>query len=334
MKATRSRAAGTFVILVWVGCGGQHTGQRMHDGAAASEPHPRDEAIRNSVGSTTHRLDLIMQADQGLKERWPLDYRRPFLEEAYREDTLQHLYIEACRDGDKRSCWMAAMLEGWSPSGTATKQVIDNCVAGDVMSCRALPHRNDRSYGDRVLGSAGRSTVCTHPDLDRRCNMAALRQECSAGFPSSCMDVSRATDTDRDRFRERTRVLARAGCESGIKDECELLRQTANGRDDLVFGRLQLCILDISWCESRDYRERGDFIGARDSDERYCQHGRVRSFCFWLGQQYMEGVYQEPVPGRANSLITWACNDETVQRHEPTCKATAAGNATLRPASP
>jgi len=335
MKAKRAGVASGFVVLVFVGCGGQQPGQRTHDGASANGRSAGDEAMQNKVGSRNHRRAVIAQADRALRQRWPLDYRRPFIDEPYREDALQRLYIEGCRTGDKRSCWMAAMLDGWSPSGAATKQMIENCVAGDVMSCRAVPRRLDRGHGDNKPGSVGRSSACTYPDPDNGCDVTALRQECTEGFPDSCMDLSlAATDTDKDMLEERVRVLARAGCESGIKAECELVRRTGHGKDDFVFSQLHLCILDISWCDSFDLRERGDLAGARDSDERACQYPRDRTFCVGLGQKYLEGVYEEPVPGRGNALLTWACNDEFMQKYERTCKARAAGNAALRPASP
>ena len=55
-------------------------------------------------------------------------------------------------------------------------------------------------------------------------------------------------------------------------------------------------------------KKRNELIGARDSEERACQYAADSKWiCAGLASSYLDGTYQEPVPGRGKALSDWAC---------------------------
>jgi hypothetical protein len=84
------------------------------------------------------------------------------------------------------------------------------------------------------------------------------------------------------------------------------------------------------------YLELGDPGRARDVGEQLCQYGGDQSQynCLMLGEYYVSGTLPEPVQGRGESLISWACSDESFRAVAPTCKARAKQQATLPAPAP
>jgi hypothetical protein len=42
-----------------------------------------------------------------------------------------------------------------------------------------------------------------------------------------------------------------------------------------------------------------------------------------LGEKYLNGVFREPLPGRGEALVTWACEAPDTAKRYPKCKARA-----------
>jgi hypothetical protein len=328
MRTNRWFALATMAFCVALGCGANRPDSPGRE-LIRNEPPQRDDA------SARRRVELVALAGRALSKRWPLDYRRPFVTEPEpqpEDETAANLYLEACREGDKPSCWIAATIDG-AGIERATPHVLENCRAGDVMSCRALP--NHLPFGD-APGREGRSERCQAPG--KTCDLAALRQECEEGFAFSCWWMFQAPPP-ADRLEAHALPLARAGCRATIENDCRLLWSIDEASaDDHKLSSDQLCPLRISECSGAltRYLKLGDLGRARDVAEQICQHGgeQSRYNCLGLGEYYVSGTLPEPVQGRGEALISWACTKESFQLLAPTCKARAKQQATLPKPTP
>jgi hypothetical protein len=166
-----------------------------------------------------------------------------------------------------------------------------------------------------------------------------LRHECEAGFALSCYRLMHQGTPPDDAMKARVLSLARAGCRELIENECNVLNfgeisSDASSPRDLVVSPAdrqlhadRMCLLYLDWCEyvSTDYRERGELVRARDVEEQVCQYGGDRSqrYCLRLSEYYIDGLLPEPVVGRGEALIAWACGGGELPR-EPKCKEWAA----------
>ncbi|MEO7732674.1 MAG: hypothetical protein ABIY55_17020 [Kofleriaceae bacterium] len=320
MSTTRRLALAAITLCASLGCGANRDASPRNEPIHNEPPH-RDDA------SARRRLELVAQAERALSTRWPLDYRRPFVIQP-EDETAANLYLEACREGDKPSCWIAATMDG-SGIGRATPRVLENCRAGDVMSCRALPSHLD--FGD-APGREGRSERCWGVP-EKTCDLSALRRECEAGFAFSCWWMFQAPPPDKG-LAAHALPLARAGCRASIENECRMLWSSGDaGAADQKLSDDHLCPLRIGECSAAltRYLKLGDFGRARDVAEQLCQYGGDQSHynCLTLGEYYVSGTLPEPVHGRGEALISWACTKESFRELAPTCKARAKQQVTL-----
>ncbi|HEU4734281.1 MAG TPA: hypothetical protein VFT22_40595 [Kofleriaceae bacterium] len=313
MMSHQSCTLVVFAILAGPACGAQR-----HDPVPAA-PAPRTE------DSLQHRRELVARAEQALTRRWPLDYRRPFNDDPYDEDELASRYLAACRAGDKPSCWIGAAIEHWDLGRPASAQVLANCRAGHLMSCRAIPE--DVAAPD-LPGASGRSLQCTARIEESHCDIAALRRECRTKFALSCWRLATSTvrpESGDAQLFDRVSSLVKEDCGVGIAHECF---QLYSDEDD-YFGPEHRCPIDILGCSdlAEKYRKRGDLERARDLMERACQYSADASSCIELGDAYLTGALVEPVPGRGEALVAWGCSYTLERKFNPVCHAREASRA-------
>jgi hypothetical protein len=278
--------------------------------------------------SNIARIDstaLARRADEAFAASLAADIGQPFAATAHDREPVRTLYLDACRAGDRRACWLAAAIHPHEADAddVAEALVRDGCRAGDLMSCRAI-HRPIAH--DDLPGHSGRScwgtplakrlgmhdcTTCSKPcDAD----LAQLRDECTAGFPLSCRLVSDidAKHPEPPLSDERVHALERDGCERGVMRDCELWSTRRSRRAALK----RLCELVIDRC--RDLGEAAydpdlggpsdDPVLARDAYERLCQYSPVAeraANCAPLIELYASGVVLESTPGRRDALARW-----------------------------
>jgi hypothetical protein len=308
----RNYVLGGVVIVTVLGCG-----------AREGEP------LQNQI-DTTRRQELVARAEQALAQSLPLDFGRPFSDDSPERSATGALFLEACRAGDNPSCWIARDLGGIDTSYHARTTVRANCLAGDLMSCRAL--KSDEDLSPEVPGWAGRTRICAQgsPDAspaEQRCGIADLRRECLAGLPLSCWSLISTTAKqlpDRESVTAQLARLTHDGCQARIDRECDLVREPTAAERLRIAERL--CPLVVSSCAvlSKHYRDRGELARARDLAEQSCQYGHDTRRCRLLGKDYVDGVFPEPVPGRGEALLTWACNSDIARERDEVCNARAA----------
>ncbi|MEO6773250.1 MAG: hypothetical protein ABI467_09525 [Kofleriaceae bacterium] len=221
----------------------------------------------------------------------------------------------------------------------AVKLVEVNCLAGDHMSCAALPTESD-AHGvtfPAASGALGRSPGCAEPETDR-CPEATLRQECEIGFARSCNTLATRLDMDAltnprtsqqaesDAARKRSYALAAASCRAGVVDDCQFhaspqdpVLELAVSQSECEFGRACGGLAKL-------YLGRGDLARARDAAERGCQYFAER--CAELGVMYLDGTLPEPVAGRGQALVDFVCaslrdvrGDQAMRRYSPCGRA-------------
>jgi len=269
------------------------------------------------------------RAEAALRSDLVLDYQRPFTGDAADRAATAKMFADVCKDGDKRACIIEAELRPVEDARTTYAAVLTHCMAGDTMSCRALPADDDAARFPEAPGAMSRRTACQH--RKPTCDVAVLRRECDAGFPAACVELSIAdpSSPDSDAFAEKSLALAVEGCEQAISSEC--VSVSAYGpQDQARFDRAQLlCDLSPQWCTSLadEYKRRGDSRSMRDALERECEYGPKRlNTCAVLGGMYLAGELEQPVPGRGQQLVDWACPQllalpgHTIKVH-PACKS-------------
>lgn len=260
--------------------------------------------------------ELVGSADR-LLDAWEPDYRRPVEQVTSSRTSAAAQFLEACRAGDKRSCWMAMTLVDASGWQAAAALVERNCRAGDLMSCRALPAEHHKLVFADAPGEVGRSWRCSQFNQVPACDLlgiASMRSECAAGFVASCWNLEFAQPPLPDRVEIGARIagLAQEGCEQGLVDDCRALVRHATG-DLEVLASERLCALVGEHCPQLATArvERGEPVRARDALERGCQHPSKATLmvCLELGQGYLDAAYPEPVAGRGQALVDWACGE-------------------------
>lgn len=299
----------TILVSALVGCG-------------HAAPPPPIANTRTTPAPTA----LVQRADAALAASLKPDYGEPFAAAAPDRSAVRALYLQACYAGDHPACWIASAIHPHEldDDPQAEARVIDNCRAGDLMSCRAI--RRPVEPVDDLPGHVGRSCWCTWVAMRsglrcesyrKPCNadVGALRQECAQGFPFSCRAASFLDwRHDPPDLGSRTTALERAGCDRSIEPECSMLTTSKEPARRQALQRL--CGLAIDRCRDlgKDaYNEEltsptDDPIVARDALERLCQFSPVderAASCAPIIEMYTDGAAPEPAPGRRAALVRW-----------------------------
>jgi hypothetical protein len=245
-------------------------------------------APANQVESTAEPVE---RADEIHRELMRLDYERPF-SSTRRDDLVRRaraLYMEACRSGVESACWKAG--------GEGYEMVEANCRNGHQMSCRATFSRDPG-----LPGAAARVDAC----IFGKCDIEALRVECSKGFTQSC---DRLYLIERSpALRERVRELSIDGCRQWVTSECNSLQFVVNDDSLLEVAELS-CMTESVTClvVAERYLKLGNKARSRDLFERACQLYTMGAPCLVLGLKYVSKELPEPVPGRGQRLIDFEC---------------------------
>jgi hypothetical protein len=195
---------------------------------------------------------LPSAAEAAFAKSIALDYRAPADVEPRHALRLAaaEAYLKACKAGDKRSCWRAAVikpgLKGVKIAHEGLVRAGRNCIAGDMPSCNALVyHRHDlvplpESYdaprdtnAARELCKAGLAAGCYavyNPDLlGEKGDEALVVRGCELGDSMSCAEISYlasnqvATLERMKEYRGREDAAAKVECERGISIGCRHL---------------------------------------------------------------------------------------------------------------
>jgi len=291
-----------LVVVSLIACGAPAPSAPMHNRAAAPPAS-----------------DLVRRAERALSDSLASDLRRPTLAPPYDPSGVRARFTEACRGGDAPSCWKAISIDGGDSA--ALELARQNCLAHDLMSCRGLP----AFTADDAPGAAGRSRACQDSAIFGTCDPRALRRECAAGFAVSCQWLAAYAPrvADWDAIKARIAPLARAGCKAGIAAECRAL-VLEDSDDDTLLALRQLCTLARDRCAvlGRRYLRTAERARARNAFERACQYeAKPEASCLELGMAYLSGQLSEPVTGRGQALIDWACaSSGLLRRIDPGCK--------------
>jgi hypothetical protein len=260
----------------------------------------------------------VRDAERALDTSFALDYNRPF--EPRAEPPAEAMLLEACREGAARACWLAL---GVSVAGTerwreALRLVAEHCRAGHGMSCRALPldheYGNEETFAD-LPGAAGRTAPCHRRPAATDCQLDALRAECRAGFAASCLALARTPgEVDRAELAIQAAAHALEGCREGIVRDCQSYVYARTGDADANLTAYEhICRLsgrDCTWL-AQELLQRGDRGAAREHYEQSCQYGveQLPLTCLELARDYLAGRLDEPVAGRGQALLGWACGE-------------------------
>lgn len=269
--------------------------------ACGAAPVPAPPSAR-----APHPADPVDAADAAMRNDMPIDYELPFADRHERREHRVHAAVVACQAGDKRSCWRAMQMAAVEQQPALAKTVELNCLAGDVLSCRALPVSPDERY-PHAPGAAGRSAACEQGDA--ACDRSGLRAECSAGFPRSCLalaSIRPAEPHPPGSLSARIDSLTTAGCEAWILAECGSFTLEPA---EQIRRETRQCEL-IGSCNSAGIRayNAGNYVAARDAYERSCQYDERDSHrCLGLAEAYLDHRFAEPVPGRGQALLDWEC---------------------------
>jgi hypothetical protein len=291
-----------WLVLV-AACGGSPP-------APAPSPAPHREQHAAPAPVDPHaKLAARARADEALHSDVPLDYERPFKSKPLDRTPTANLFGDACKDGDNHACIVEAQLRPLDDAGTGYKTVLAHCMAGDMMSCRALPPDDHAPRFPNAPGATSRTVECQH--VTKACDVDALRRECTAGLAAACGELEGVSPPipDYDRIQDRWVALLMQGCRHGIAAECGIVPATAS-RADQFDNAQRLCDLRPDSCTNLGdlYELRGDKAGERDNWERECEFGKDRwGVCIQLAERYVTGKLEEPVPGRGQALLDWAC---------------------------
>lgn len=277
-------------------------------GASPTRPAPAPLPAPNKTIDPHAAVVARARADAHLHQGVPLDYARPFAEKALDRSATAQLFGDACKLGDKHACIVESQL---TTGSDRFHSVEANCVEGDQSSCQALPLDESVPRFPKAAGSMSRRVECQKPTLAAPCDVAALHAECAAGFPVACDELQHAEPEQPMSAAEMTSWprLSFHGCQDGVASDCLNAYQYGTASDQLDVAQ-RACELRPEECYrlagiQADHKE----TGARDSFERSCQYGGADGLriCLALGASYLDGTYQEPVPGRGQALIDWVC---------------------------
>ena len=249
------------------------------------------------------------QADRALRSDAPLDYERPFREKPVDRSATAQLFHARCDGGDARACIVESELTG------SLDVVAANCRNGDLMSCRALPLDDGSAKFPDLPGAMSRACSTT-------CDAATLRQECTDGFAWACFKLGENDPSgDGDAMMAKYLKASVEGCRAGISINCGF---AGLSKDDLarIDAAKRLCELHLDRCGelATAYMAEHDTKNARDAFERACQYGNT-SVCLELGVKYTGGELTEPVVGRGQALIDWACRRKLPRYLADKCSA-------------
>ena len=286
-----------------------------------------------AVAALIHRVQVMARAADAVTRWYPLDYERPFGGSPYDDGEPKRLYLEACELGDRPACWLAANMDLWRETGRASALVLEHCRAGDMLSCRALP---PGLTSDDAPGAVGRSQRCRDSRFDpTACDVVALRRECASGFPLSCQHLRFGPEAKnlgaREALDARILELSLQGCEMFIRGECGTIWSPGSEADDQLSSSHR-CPFGLRGCGGvpAAFLALGDRTHARGAAERLCQydiettdpdHNEQRYFCLELALAYAAHDYVEPVPGRGQALMKWACASSAMREISKECQA-------------
>jgi len=313
-------------LLAWACANGSALAQRYELCTGDAAPAARSHAPSASAEQ------LFASAETMLQDSFALDNQRPFANATRDVTRVRERYLDACRAGHARACWIAMRLDG-AVHEPAARFVRDNCLAGDTLSCRALP---DDMLVDAPGGTA-RERHCVRSPDESHCDLHKLRRECVQGFAKSCHRLWSVLAARPDDPHEvgmvatLAVVAAQVGCAAGIVDECGPLHWIGTDPDmrwkrslQELQARQRYCALVAGRCaELAPQFEASAPVVARTLYELDCQRwpDSGEGTCLRLGRLYVERALPEPASGRGMALIRWAC-----QRHsrdvadEKTCK--------------
>jgi len=235
---------------------------------------PRDAGPpRRPDGALGDVTDLVAEADRELVVSRSFDYRAP--REPVRRDAQDRavaLLSRACKLGDARSCWRAIELPDHArlvDSHAMAMVVGRQCLAGHVMSCRALRAPKLRESGLAYDGRAAETDALCAEGLAAACygaghrvvNAAAKRRRwlqkgCDLGDAWSC---DQAAELDRvagkpaqevDPIALRAAERARVECDEGFADSClylavlhrgDMTRVEATAKEGCAAGMYNEC---------------------------------------------------------------------------------------------
>lgn len=253
-------------------------------------------------------------AERALGEDAPLDYERPFNGKPVDRRATTKLFHARCAGGDPQACIVESELIGFDASGKYLAAVAANCRTGHLMSCRALPMDDGRAQFPDLPGAMSRSDACSTPNKPP-CDARKLRQECTEGFASACFALGEnETSAEGDALLARFLELSVEGCRAGIALNCGFAGLSKNERDRIDSAERR-CELRRDQCADlfSFYSAAHETTKARDALERACQYGNT-SVCLDLGVKYADRELAEPVPGRGQALIDWACQTLAAKR--------------------
>ncbi|CAN5770767.1 hypothetical protein BH11MYX3_BH11MYX3_27430 [soil metagenome] len=281
----------TYVVLATAGL------SACHQVSQPAQPPPSSVATPSG--------DPVRAAEAALRDDAPIDYELPFADKHERREHRVHTMVRACEAGYQSACWKAMQIAPVAEQPPLVKRVGDNCRAGDILSCRALPVSSEQRFTD-LPGAAGRSASCE--TQDPACDRVATRAECARGFPQSCFALSelKPREPDHRALSDRIESISETGCRAWILQECKWSTSDAANQ---TFRQMQACELSFR-CDhyGNSLREQGQLIAARDAYERACQYEEDDKFrCLVLAEGYLDHRDPEPVLGRGQALLDWVC---------------------------
>jgi hypothetical protein len=264
-------------------------------------------------GSASKPDGTYERANRALHDDAPLDYSRPLDGKRWDRKAITEQFHNSCARGDKRSCIIEAQLTLNSDVHEKYRTVAENCRAGDLMSCRALPGDLNEQRFPKLPGEMSRRDECSETELSAPCDAAALRNECTDGFPAACAALASQEPPlpDADVLATRADELAQQGCDVGIGDECLHLFFSDDHATALRAAQRH-CDLDRENCieVAVVYAKAKDKLRERDAKEQQCQYSRSYYPCIQLAIEYLDGKLDEPVPGRGQALLEYGCRKD------------------------
>lgn len=321
-------------LLVSIGVAACGASSRTPPGATAAQAN----AVAAPVAAREQapaRSSLAEQADQALEADAPLDYERPFADKPYERTDALELLGRACDAGHRPSCWKALAVAPQAKQPDFETLVTNNCRAGDIWSCRALPADDTTSQRFADLpGAEGRKYACRAdvPYDPAQCRDDVLQGECKQGFRLSCAILARHATSQQESDESVARLIevAQQGCAADLVEDCSAIAQEwpPDGR---LEAAQHLCKLSRSGCRLVAYalEEQGEHRQARDAIEVACQYG-TSDACLELATAYLDRRYAEPVPGRGQALLDFECQRLERVLHRPAASIRAACNRASR----
>lgn len=275
--------------------------------APTSTPPPSSPTTTKLPGNAAPAAATRASAERALQTDLPLAYEHPFDgKQTDRSETIK-LFQVRCADGDEQGCIVESELMNVHAPARVSPAVEKNCRAGHMLSCRALPFDFGPARYPDLPGATSRSDACSR-GVSASCDSEKLQRECKDGFARACLTLGLAdTSAGGDALIAQSWKFSIEGCRAGIADDCEYAKDPRNKAYQQEAAE-RLCDLRPSDCASLAdrYTDMHETTKARDALERACQYGSVEN-CLDLGAHYLAGTMAEPVVGRGQALVDWAC---------------------------